>query len=276
MNAKRVFGNYGRQGVPMSVIARDIAKPPATVYSYLLYHGGIKPRQRSRRSGCLSLDERETISRGLASCKSLRRIGQELGRSPSTISREVARNGGPEKYRACHAEKAFLKRSRRPKLTLLSQDEGLSRVVTKLLGADWSPEQIAGWLLKRHSSDGKAMCVSHETIYKSLFIQARGVLRQELKKHLRTKRMFPSRQVPPGCRQRKHRRCDFYSRTLCTGGRQGPAWTLGEVYLLVGSSNSAIATMVERHSRFTVLCKVQDKRAERVRSVLDNPDAHAS
>ena len=129
------------------------------------------------------------ISRGLASCKSLRRIGQELGRSPSTISREVARNGGPEKYRACHAEKAFLKRSRRPKLALLSQDEGLRRVVTKLLGADWSPEQIAGWL-KRHSSDGKAMCVSHETIYKSLFIQTRGVLRQELKKRLRTKRMW--------------------------------------------------------------------------------------
>lgn len=116
----------------------------------------------------------------MAGCKSLRRISQELGRSASTISREVARNGGPEKYRACHAEKAFLKRSRRPKLTLLSQDEELRGVVTKLLEADWSPVQIAGWL-KRRSSDGKAMCVSHETIYKSLFIQTRGVLRQELK-----------------------------------------------------------------------------------------------
>ena len=119
----------------MSVIARDIAKPPATVYSYLLYHGGIKPRQRSRRSDCLSLDERETISRGLASCKSLRRISQELDRSPSTISREVARNGGPEKYRACHAEKAFLKRSLRPKLALLSQDEGAKTCGNKTAGS---------------------------------------------------------------------------------------------------------------------------------------------
>lgn len=251
-----------QQGVPMSIIARDIAKPPATVYSYLLYHGGIKPRQRSRRSDCLSLDERETISRGLASCKSLRRISQELGRSPSTISREVARNGGPEKYRACHAEKAFLKRSRRPKLTLFSRDEELRRVVTKLLGVDWSPEQIAGWL-KRHSSDGKTMCVSHETIYKSLFIQTRGVLRQELKKHLRTKRMF---------RHAKSHRVagrghivdaiSIRERSAQVEDRALPGHWEGD--LLVGSSNSAIATMVERHSRFTVLCKVQDKRAESV------------
>jgi IS30 family transposase len=121
-----------QQGVSMSVIARDIAKPPATVYSYFLYHGGIKPRQRSRRPGCLSLEECEMISRGLAGCKSLRRISRELGRAASTISRKIARNGGPDKHRACPAEKAFLKHSRYPKLTLLSQDEELRGVVTKL------------------------------------------------------------------------------------------------------------------------------------------------
>ena len=251
-----------QQGVPMSVIARDIAKPPATVYSYLLYHGGIKPRHRSRRSGCLSLEEREMISRGLAGCKSLRRISQELGRAASTISREVARNGGPVKYRACHAEKAFLKRSRRPKLTLLSQDEELRGVVTKLLEADWSPEQIAGWL-KRHSSDGKAMCVSHETIYKSVFIQTRGVLRQELKKHLRTKRMFRH--------AKSHRVAGRGNITDAISIRERPALVEDRALpghwegdLLIGSSNSGIATMVERYSRFTVLCKVQDKRAESV------------
>jgi IS30 family transposase len=251
-----------QQGVAMSVIARDIAKPPATVYSYLLYHGGIKPRQRSRRSGCLSLEEREMISRGLASCKSLRRISQELGRAASTISREIARNGGPEKYRACHAEKAFLKRSRRPKPTLLSQDEELRGVVTELLEADWSPEQITGWL-KRHSSDGKAMCVSHETIYKSLFIQTRGVLRQELKKHLRTKRMFRH--------AKSHRVAGRGHITDAISIRERPAQVEDRALpghwegdLLIGSSNSGIATMVERYSRFTVLCKVQDKRAESV------------
>lgn len=97
-----------RKGTPMSIIARDIVKPPATVYSYLLYHGGIVPRQKVRRPGCLSLEERESISRGLAIGLSYRELGRDLGRSASTISREVHRNGGPDSYRACEAEKAFL------------------------------------------------------------------------------------------------------------------------------------------------------------------------
>ena len=178
-----------RKGIPMSEIARDIIKPPATVYSYPLYHGGIKPRQRVRRETSLSFEERETISRGLANSQSIRRIAAELKRSPSTISREIARNGDQARYRAHLAEKAFMKRSKRPKPMLLAKNEGLRRIVEEKLALDWSPEQISGWL-KRHSPDGKEMCVSHETIYKSLFIQARGVLREELKKHLRTKRMF--------------------------------------------------------------------------------------
>ena len=104
-----------RRGQPMSEIARDIQKPSATVYSYLLYHGGITPRPRVRRPGCLSHEEREAISRGLARSQSIRSIARELGRVPSIVSREISRNGGIGKYRACTAEESFLKRSKRPK-----------------------------------------------------------------------------------------------------------------------------------------------------------------
>lgn len=251
-----------QRGTPMSVIARDIAKPPATVYSYLLYHGGIMPRQATRRPGCLSEEERESISRGLVRGISYRAIGRELGRAASTISREVNRNGGPERYRACEAEKTFLKRSRRPKLFLLGSQRELRRVVVSLLAADWSPEQISGWL-KRQSPDGKTMCVSHETIYQSLFIQARGVLREELKKHLRTRRMFRH--------ARSHHAAiaggipdaiSIRSRPAQIEDRALPGHWEGD--LIVGRSNSAIATVVERNTRFTVLCKVKDKRAESV------------
>ncbi|WP_370641309.1 transposase [Achromobacter sp. MY14] len=162
----------------MSSISRDISKPPATVFSYLLYHGGISPRTRTRRAKCLSAEERESISRGLASGASYRAIGRQLGRSASTISREVGRNGGPGKYRAYDAEKQFLKRGLRPKPYLLSSEPELRGIVIRLLEADWSPEQISG-RLKRHSPDGKIMCVSHETIYRSLFVQARGVMTQQ-------------------------------------------------------------------------------------------------
>lgn len=251
-----------RRGTPMSVIARAIAKPPATVYSYLLYHGGIMSRQKTRRPGCLSIEERESISRGLARGMSYRVISRELGRSASTISREVSRNGGPERYRACEAEKAFLKRSRRPKPFLLAVQPQLKAIVVRLLNADWSPEQISGWL-KRQSPDGKTMCVSHETIYRSLFIQARGVLREELKKHLRTKRMFrharshhaaASGGIPDAISIRA-RPAEVEDRAL-------PGHWEGD--LIVGTSNSVIATVVERNTRFTVLCKVKDKRAESV------------
>lgn len=173
----------------MSPIARDISKPPATVFSYLLYYGGISPKTRTRRAECLSAEECESISRGLASGASYRAIGRKLGHSASTISRGVVRNGGPGKYRAYDAEKQFLTRGLRPKPYLLPSGPELRGIVIRLLEADWSPKQTSGWL-KRHSPGGKIMCVSHETIYRSLFVQARGVLREERKKHLRTQRTF--------------------------------------------------------------------------------------
>ena len=179
-----------REGRPMSFIAADIEKPPATVFSYLLYHGGMEPRTRARRAGALSFDERETISRSLARGDSMRAIARVLDRAPSSISREVSRNGGAGRYRAALAEKAFLKRAKRPKPMLLTENATLRDTVCRLLEEDWSPEQISGRLKASQAANGSNMYVSHETIYKSLFIQAKGVLREELKKHLRTKRMF--------------------------------------------------------------------------------------
>lgn len=166
------------QGLPMSDIARDIVKPPATVYSYLLYHGGIEPSIRIRRAGCLSFDDRETISRCLASGCSIRSISRTLGRPPSTISREISRNGGLNRYRANLAEKAFIKRARRPKPFLLAENHVLRNIVAEKLALDWSPEQISGWLRSGCCSNAKEMRVSHETIYNSLFIQTRGIFKE--------------------------------------------------------------------------------------------------
>ena len=248
-----------RRGHSMSEIARTIEKPPATVYSYLLYHGGITPRPQVRRPGSLSLEEREAISRGLARAQSIRGIAGALGRSPSTISREVLRNGGRDKYRAHDAEKAFFKRGRRPKAILLAENADLRCVVTEMLEADWSPEQISGWL-KTQSLGGKTMCISHETIYKSLFIQTRGVLREELKKHLRTKRMFRrAKSHKSGSRGQIIDAVSIRDRPAEIEDRAIPGHWEGD--LIIGSGNSAIATVVERHSRFTVLCKVRSKSA---------------
>jgi len=255
-----------QEGVPMSVIAREIIKPPATIFSYLLYHGGIQPRIRLRRPDSLALEERETISRGLASGLSMRQIAQDLGRAPSTVSREIGRNGGVVEYRACLAEKTALKRSKRPKPYLLAENIELRKKVSDLLEADWSPEQISGWL-KKSSGLGKEMCVSHETIYKSLFIQTRGLFREELKKHLRTKRMFrharnhksEAKGPIPDAISIRQRPAEIEDRAV-------PGHWEGD--LILGSKNTAIATVVERHSRFTVLCKLEDRKTASVVDAL--------
>lgn len=250
------------RGISMSLIAADIDKPPATVYSYLLYHGGIEPSVKARRPGSLSFEERETISRGIAEGKSLRWIARDLGRSVSTVSREISRNGGLGRYRACSAEKAFLKRCKRPKPLLLAENVNLRESVCRLLEADWSPEQISGWL-KKSSCDGKQMCVSHETIYKSLFIQTRGLFREELKKHLRTKRMFRHAQSHKvTTRGQIVDAISIRERPAEVQDRAVPGHWEGD--LLYGTTTSAIATVVERKSRFTVLCKISDKKSHSV------------
>lgn len=149
--------------------------------------GGIRPRPRCVASRLLSLEDREEISRGLAAGESLRCIARRLGRAPSTISREIARNDGPRRYRALRADTAARLRSKRPKPARLAADPLLRVVVTDKLAKKWSPEQIAGWLARRYP-DRPEMRVSHETIYRSLFVQSRGALRRELTRHLRSGR----------------------------------------------------------------------------------------
>jgi len=251
----------------MSFIAADIEKPPATVFSYLLYHGGIEPRTRIRRPDALSLDERELISRGLARGDSMRSIAKDLNRAASSISREIARNGGINRYRAALAEKAFLKRAKRPKALLLAENTMLRDTVCRLLREDWSPEQISGRLRESQLVGEPKMYVSHETIYKSLFIQAKGVFREELKKHLRTKRMFRHARVHRvSSRGQIADAISIRERPAEIEDRAVPGHWEGD--LIIGANNSAIATVVERQSRFTVLCKVKNRKASSVVGAL--------
>lgn len=251
----------------MSFIAVDIEKPPATVFSYLLYHGGIEPRMRARRPDALSFDEREFISRSLARGDSMRSIARDLNRAPSSISREISRNGGVKRYRAALAEKEFLKRARRPKPLLLAENAILRDTVCRLLEEDWSPEQISGRLRQSQAIGGPKMYVSHETIYKSLFIQAKGVFREELKKHLRTKRMFwHARTHRVSSRGQIADAISIRERPAEIEDRAVPGHWEGD--LIIGTNNSAIATVVERQSRFTVLCKIKNRKTSSVVGAL--------
>ena len=256
-----------QQGHPMSDISRTIEKPAATVYSYLLYHGGIAPRPRLRRAVCLTFEERETISRALYRDCSIRSIANELNRSPSTISREIARNGGVAKYRASIAEQNFLKRAKRLKSMLLGMRPALRTLVEEKLLSNWFPEQIAGWLKSEQRGTCKEMYVSHETIYKSLFIQTRGLFREELKKHLRTKRMFRhAKSHKAGTRGQILDAVSIRDRPAEIEDRAIPGHWEGD--LIIGANNSAIATVVERRSRFTVLCKCEGRTAPSVVNAL--------
>src|SRR5690606_6738951 len=178
-----------RSGESLSDIGRAIDKHPASVFGVLRLHGGITPAARTRAPRHLSLAEREEISRGLAGGCSIRDIAHTLKRSPSTISREVARHGGVGRYRAITADQRAWESARRPKDCCLASNKRLRQMVATKLSLKWSPEQIAGWL-KTEYPDNDAMHVSHETIYQSLYIQARGVLKKELVCHLRSGRVF--------------------------------------------------------------------------------------
>jgi len=181
-----------RSGQAVRVLSRQMRVSPSTVRALLLRAGGIGPVPRRRASLRLSLTEREEISRGLAAGLSLRAIARSLGRAASTISREVDR-GGRRRYRAAWAEQVAWDLATRPKPTKLSQRPGLAHLVAAKLALDWSPQQIAGWLKSEYPNDAE-MHVSHETIYRSLFVQGRGELRKELTRHLRTSRPAGQRQ----------------------------------------------------------------------------------
>ncbi len=184
---KRELWDRWAGGESISEIGRAMAKPPGSVFTVLRSNGGCVPPPRHRRAGTLSLEEREEISRALACGESIRAIARALGRSASTVCREVKRNGGRDRYRATRADEDTWDRARRPKQCLLAQRPILAELVAAKLAEDWSPEQISGHLAKAYDRDS-GMYVSHETIYKTLFIQSRGVLAKELTKHLRSRR----------------------------------------------------------------------------------------
>jgi IS30 family transposase len=254
------------QGETIAGIGRRLGRYPATIRWILQKHGGIEPPRRTRSARVLSLTERETISRGLAQGHSQRSIARELGRAPSSISREIARNGGAEAYRAEGADRRAWHRALRPKPCKLVIHRRLWRVVIKKLEQAWSPKQIEGWL-EVEFPDDKAMRVSAETIYRTLYVQSRGALKKELIKHLRMARPF--RRAKRSGTERRGKIADAVSireRPPEAEDRAVPGHWEGD--LLAGSHHSFIATLVERHSRWVMLVKVDSKHTDVVVSAL--------
>ncbi len=259
-----------KAGESISDIARALEKPPGSIHGVLKATGGIAPPERRRSNWALTLDEREEISRGLAAGDSMRTIASRLGRPASTISREVNRHGGRVKYRAQKADERAWERARRPKRCLLAENHRLRNVVSEKLGADWSPQQISGWLL-RHYPDDEAMRVSHETIYHTLFVQARGALKRELLAHLRSERtMRRSRRASTSGQQRGRIKdaISIRERPAEAEDRAVPGHWEGD--LICGARNTHVATLVERSSRFVMVVRVGGKDTESVVGALSN------
>ena len=257
-----------QRGESMSSIGRAFDRGSSSIHPLLTLNGGIRPAERRRSGRALSLVDREEISRGLESGSSLRSIARRLCRPASTISREVKRNGGALRYRAIHSDLATWDRAHRPKLCKLACNPGLCRTVSDKLQLLWSPEQIAGWLKREHIGEEHNQ-VSHETIYKSLFVQARGVLKKELMQYLRSKRTVRrSRHASlkrDGLGQIKDA-ISIRQRPACVEDRAVPGHWEGD--LITGTRNSYIATLVERHSRYVMLAKVTNKDSNSVVSAL--------
>jgi IS30 family transposase len=252
----------------MSSIGRRFDRQSSSIFSVLSPSGGIRPAERRRSRHALSLSEREEISRGLIAGRTFRAIAVQLGRAPSTISREVGRNGGREQYRGAVSDQVAWNRALRPKPCKLACHAGLRRTISRELRCRWSPEQIAGWL-KRSFPDEEQHRVSHETIYKSLFVQARGVLKKELLEHLRAKRTIRrSRHASlkrDGLGQIKDA-ISISERPASVEDRAVPGHWEGD--LISGARNSHIVTLVERQSRYVILAKVANKETATVVSAL--------
>ena len=257
-----------RQGETLAGISRALGRASGTVHGMLSSRGGIAPAARVRNSRVLSLIEREEISRRVATGASVRHIAQAIGRAPSTVSRELRRNAGRDEYRAAAADARAWSQACRPKLCKLARYPRLRNYVETKLRRQWSPQQISG-CLKLKFSDNKCMQVSHETIYRSLFIQTRGVLKKELKQHLRFKRRMRRSNTADRAGQRRGGLSDIVSirqRPAEVEDRAVPGHWEGD--LLSGAKNSHIATLVERQSRFVLLVKVNGKDTDSVVSAL--------
>lgn len=261
---KQAIWRMWRSNFAFVEIWRAVGGEYHQIREMVIKHGGIRPRERHRRVGHLSLEERESISRGLAKGDSLRKIAGELGRSPSTISREVARNGGRERYRATEADEKAWKSAERPKGTKLSQHPELRAQVVTKLELDWSPQQIAEHLKVTESSP--SMRVSHETIYRSLYVQTRGALKKHLTKHLRRAQKY---------RKAKRRRrvqgtlrdiVPISERPAAANDRAVPGHWEGD--LIAGAKGSYLITLVERASRFVLLGSVNDRTSLTVTTKL--------
>ncbi|MGI8557112.1 MAG: IS30 family transposase, partial [Solirubrobacteraceae bacterium] len=257
-----------KEGQSLSDIGRALGKHPASIHGVVKANGGIVAAERTRSLRVLSLAEREEISRGLARHDSVRRIASDIGRAPSTVSREINRHGGRRRYRAVGADDRAWRSAKRPKLCLLAVNLPLQQLVAGKLADDWSPEQISGWLVASFPDDD-TLRVSPETIYRSLFLQARGVLRKELISHLRRVRTMRSSKHATRRGQNRGGITDAVSireRPAEIEDRAIPGHWEGD--LIRGRANTYIATLVERHSRFVMLVKVDGKDTESVVDAL--------
>lgn len=256
-----------RAGASLDDIARELTRSIAGVY-FVVRRGGLAAAARHRAAVTLSVVEREEISRGLAGGQSLRRIALSLGRAPSTISREIRRHGGPQHYRASTADAEAWQRARRPKLCRLAQLPRLRRLVVSKLRMDWSPQQIVGWLMSTYPDD-PALHVSHETIYRTLYVQARGALKRELLSHLRRSPGYRRKRRPVGTQGHRGRIADAISiseRPAEAIDRAVPGHWEGD--MLAGTKQSNVATLVERHSRYLMLVRLPDRDATTVANAL--------
>ena len=257
-----------QRGESMSSIGRLFDRNSSSIYPLLARTGGIRPPERRRSRRALTLSEREEVSRSLRAGLSLRSIARQLRRGPSTVSREVQRNGGRRYYRAIQSDQAAWERARRPKPCKLACREALCRTVSVKLQRKWSPQQIAGWLKREHPNH-EAARVSHETIYRSLFIQARGVLKKELLAHLRATRAIRRSRHASLKRDGLGQIRDAISireRPAAVEDRAIPGHWEGD--LIAGSKNSFIATLVERRTRYVMLVRVSNKETATVVDAL--------
>ena len=257
-----------QKGESLQRIAQLFDRNHSSIQRILAETGGIRPAQRCRSRLALTLAEREEISRSVAAGHSIRSVAKRLGRAPSTLSREIMRNGGQECYRASQANQAAWDRAHRPKSCKLVQNRALAHLVADKLQCQWSPEQIAGWLKRTYPGDENYQ-VSHETIYRSLFIQARGALKKELLQHLRRTRAMRRSRHHTQKTDNHGRITDAVSiseRPAMVEDRAVPGHWEGD--LLCGSCNSQIATLVERHTRYVMLVKAASKDTETVINAL--------
>jgi IS30 family transposase len=265
---KALMWERWRQGESLQKIAQLFGRNHSSISRILAETGGIRPAPRCRSRLALTLAEREEISRAVVAGQSIRSIARSIGRAPSSVSREIKRNGGQDGYRATLADQSAWDRARRPKPCKLAENRRLSNIVASKLQLQWSPEQIAGWLKQTYAGDEEYQ-VSYETIYRTLYIQARGALKKELLAHLRRTRAMRRSRHHTQKTDNHGRIVDAISiseRPATAEDRAIPGHWEGD--LLFGSHNSQIATLVERQTRYVMLVKVGGKDTQTVVNAL--------